>query len=71
MFHVSTELPFDAADAQCLERKRHLGNDVVVIVYLEGDGQFDPSSGKLFMLAFYHVLCWVVLSFLQSFCFRP
>lgn len=30
MFHVSTELPISETDAQCLERKRHLGNDVVL-----------------------------------------
>ncbi len=46
MFHVSTELPFSETDAQCLERKRHLGNDVVLIVFWEGDGEFDPSLVK-------------------------
>jgi hypothetical protein len=46
MFHVSTELPFSETDAQCLERKRHLGNDVVIIVFWEGDGEFDPSLVK-------------------------
>ena len=43
MFHVSTMLPFSALDLQQLERKRHLGNDVVVIIYKEGDQLFDPS----------------------------
>jgi hypothetical protein len=33
MFHVSTYIPFHGADAQQVERKRHLGNDVVVIIF--------------------------------------
>ena len=43
MFHVSTLLPFYESDPQQLERKRHLGNDVVVIIFKEGDQVFDPS----------------------------
>jgi hypothetical protein len=43
MFHVSTMLPYNPNDEQKLERKRHLGNDVVVIVYKEGTTKFDPS----------------------------
>jgi len=51
MFHVSTLLPFQPDDAQRVERKRHLGNDVVLIVFIENDGtepivQFDPSNIK-------------------------
>jgi hypothetical protein len=46
MFHVSSELPFTETDTQCLERKRHLGNDVVVVIFWEGDGEFDPSWVK-------------------------
>merc|ERR1712137_635332 len=43
MFHVATLLPFSKTDTQQLERKRHLGNDVVVIIFKEGDDKFDPS----------------------------
>ena len=43
MFHVASLLPFYEADTQQLERKRHLGNDVVVIIYKEGNQKFDPS----------------------------
>lgn len=42
MFHVATMLPYQRADEQQLERKRHLGNDVVLIVYKEGQGKFNP-----------------------------
>jgi len=35
MFHVCTLLPAQAQDVQRVERKRHIGNDVVTFVYLE------------------------------------
>jgi RAP1 GTPase activating protein 1 len=44
MFHVSTMLPRSAADVQQIERKRHIGNDIVVIVFLEhGADVFRPD----------------------------
>eukprot|EP01091_Cochliopodium_minus_P011312 TRINITY_DN3170_c0_g2_i1.p1 TRINITY_DN3170_c0_g2~~TRINITY_DN3170_c0_g2_i1.p1 ORF type:complete len:810 (-),score=257.24 TRINITY_DN3170_c0_g2_i1:80-2509(-) len=43
MFHISTMLPFFKEDPQELERKRHLGNDVVLVVFKEGNVPFDPS----------------------------
>ena len=48
MFHVSTMLPYNEKDSQQLERKRHLGNDIVVIVFLEGGGlvPYDPNVLK-------------------------
>ena len=36
MFHVSTLLPFRKVDLQQLERKRHIGNDICMLVYREG-----------------------------------
>lgn len=36
MFHTSTELPFSTVNPQQVERKRHIGNDVVVIIYQDG-----------------------------------
>nr|KAJ3419585.1 Signal-induced proliferation-associated 1-like protein 1 [Polyrhizophydium stewartii] len=44
MFHVATMLPLLSADEQHIDRKRHIGNDIINIVYLEGDAQFDPNS---------------------------
>eukprot|EP01094_Clydonella_sp_ATCC50884_P020220 TRINITY_DN4154_c0_g1_i4.p1 TRINITY_DN4154_c0_g1~~TRINITY_DN4154_c0_g1_i4.p1 ORF type:complete len:720 (+),score=192.90 TRINITY_DN4154_c0_g1_i4:223-2382(+) len=44
MFHVSTLLPYQPNKDQQLERKRHIGNDVVVIVFQEDVRCcFDPS----------------------------
>eukprot|EP01116_Phalansterium_solitarium_P022014 TRINITY_DN7108_c0_g1_i1.p1 TRINITY_DN7108_c0_g1~~TRINITY_DN7108_c0_g1_i1.p1 ORF type:complete len:995 (-),score=257.85 TRINITY_DN7108_c0_g1_i1:255-3167(-) len=42
MYHVSTMLPFFPKDPQQVERKRHIGNDVVVVVFTESRDPFDP-----------------------------
>lgn len=41
MYHVAPMLPHDPECEQQLERKRHLGNDVVVIVFVENDNKTD------------------------------
>ncbi|XP_031432829.1 rap1 GTPase-activating protein 2 isoform X2 [Clupea harengus] len=43
MFHVATKLPFTNGDAQQLQRKRHIGNDIVALVYQEGNTPFIPD----------------------------
>uniref|UniRef100_A0A182P950 Rap-GAP domain-containing protein n=1 Tax=Anopheles epiroticus TaxID=199890 RepID=A0A182P950_9DIPT len=43
MFHVSTLLPFTDADPQQLQRKRHIGNDIVAIVFQEENTPFSPA----------------------------
>jgi RAP1 GTPase activating protein 1 len=43
MFHVAPLLPFFEDDKQQVERKRHLGNDVVLVIFLDSDAAaFDP-----------------------------
>lgn len=37
MFHVSTMLPHEDADPQKLQKKRHIGNDIVCVAFLESD----------------------------------
>jgi RAP1 GTPase activating protein 1 len=44
MFHVATLLPFKASDNQQLEKKRHIGNDLVIIIFHEGKQPFDMAS---------------------------
>ncbi|KAL6047989.1 GTPase-activating Rap/Ran-GAP domain-like protein 3 [Balamuthia mandrillaris] len=46
MFHVSTMLPYNPDDEQQLERKRHLGNDIVVIIFVDGTTPFPPDIIK-------------------------
>nr|XP_022286272.1 rap1 GTPase-activating protein 1-like isoform X13 [Crassostrea virginica] len=43
MFHVSTLLPFTDGDPQQLQRKRHIGNDIVAIVFQEENTPFVPN----------------------------
>jgi RAP1 GTPase activating protein 1 len=43
MFHVCTMLPAQIHDLQRVERKRHIGNDVVTFVFKEGDDPFVPT----------------------------
>ncbi|KAL6072285.1 RAP1 GTPase activating protein 2 [Balamuthia mandrillaris] len=42
MFHVCQMLPHSSRDPQQIERKRHLGNDSVVIVFHDGTTPFNP-----------------------------
>jgi len=44
MFHVSTLLPFRSKDRQQVQRKQHIGNDVVVIIFVDGRTPFSPIS---------------------------
>jgi len=44
MYHVSTFLPFIKKDKQQIQRKRHLGNDMVVIVFHDGNTPFSPHT---------------------------
>ncbi|XP_055540653.1 rap1 GTPase-activating protein 1 isoform X3 [Wyeomyia smithii] len=43
MFHVSTLLPYTEGDPQQLQRKRHIGNDIVAIVFQEENTPFSPA----------------------------
>jgi RAP1 GTPase activating protein 1 len=57
MFHVATLLPFQDQDAQRVERKRHLGNDICCLVFCETDAPpFDP---QILTSEFTHVVCVV------------
>ncbi|VVC37072.1 Hypothetical protein CINCED_3A010066 [Cinara cedri] len=53
MFHVSTMLPFTPNNRQQLLRKRHIGNDIVTIVFQEPGAQ--PFSPKNIRSQFQHV----------------
>ena len=43
MFHVSTLLPYTESEPQQLQRKRHIGNDIVAIVFQDPDTPFTPD----------------------------
>nr|XP_026689752.1 uncharacterized protein LOC100183188 isoform X2 [Ciona intestinalis] len=43
MFHVSTKLPYVEGDRQQLQRKRHIGNDIVALVFQDDETPFVPN----------------------------
>uniref|UniRef100_A0A4W3I9I9 RAP1 GTPase activating protein n=1 Tax=Callorhinchus milii TaxID=7868 RepID=A0A4W3I9I9_CALMI len=43
MFHVTTKLPYTEGDTQQLQRKRHVGNDIVAIVFQDHNTPFVPD----------------------------
>ena len=46
MFHVSTLLPHKPSDEQHIEKKRHIGNDIVLLVFEDEDVEtpFSPAT---------------------------
>ncbi|KAI8346494.1 hypothetical protein B0O80DRAFT_392746, partial [Mortierella sp. GBAus27b] len=46
MYHVSTLLPYNADDRQQIQRKRHIGNDIICVVFVDGDQPFIPNGIK-------------------------
>ncbi|RNA22577.1 GTPase-activating Rap Ran-GAP domain 3 [Brachionus plicatilis] len=63
MYHVSTLLPYNKDTKQQLERKRHIGNDIVTIVFQDKDDNeepdFTPSSARS---QFQHIFALVTYS---------
>ncbi|XP_048096393.1 rap1 GTPase-activating protein 1 isoform X8 [Alosa alosa] len=43
MFHVSTKLPYTEGDTQQLQRKRHIGNDIVAVMFQDENTPFVPD----------------------------
>jgi len=61
MFHVAPLLPWLPNDKQQLERKRHLGNDIIVLLFKESQSPFNPT---LLRSEFNHI--FVVISASKS-----
>eukprot|EP00128_Syssomonas_multiformis_P010936 Colp12_sorted_trinity150504_noHs@23586 len=59
MFHVSTLLPYSENDSQQVQRKRHIGNDICVIVFIEGK---QPYNTNAIRSSYNHVICTVRVS---------
>jgi RAP1 GTPase activating protein 1 len=62
MFHVSTFLPFVESDPQQLQRKCHIGNDIVAIVFQDGNTPFTPD------MIISHFLVTVLYNFFSLSC---
>ena len=58
MFHVAPLLPYTEGDRQQVEKKRHIGNDIIVIIFQDAapDGAYAPLHPDLFKSEFIHVI---------------
>ncbi|XP_050414860.1 rap1 GTPase-activating protein 1 isoform X3 [Patella vulgata] len=61
MFHVSTMLPHTDGDPQQLQRKRHIGNDIVAIIFQEENTPFVPD-----MIASHFLHTYIVVQPIDS-----
>ncbi|KAF9917849.1 Rap/ran-GAP protein [Lobosporangium transversale] len=61
MYHISTLLPFKNGDRQQIQRKRHIGNDIVCIIFVDGEQPFIPSAIKSQFLHIFVVIHPVAL----------
>uniref|UniRef100_A0A3B3QBF9 GTPase-activating Rap/Ran-GAP domain-like protein 3 n=1 Tax=Paramormyrops kingsleyae TaxID=1676925 RepID=A0A3B3QBF9_9TELE len=59
MFHVSTLLPYSRDNKQQVERKRHIGNDIVTIVFQEGDDASSTFKPSMIRSHFTHIFALV------------
>ncbi|XP_061656602.1 GTPase-activating Rap/Ran-GAP domain-like protein 3 isoform X2 [Syngnathoides biaculeatus] len=59
MFHVSTMLPYSKENKQQVERKRHIGNDIVTIVFQEGDEASSSFKPSMIRSHFTHIFALV------------
>ncbi|KAG0373293.1 Rap/ran-GAP protein [Mortierella sp. AD032] len=61
MYHVSTLLPYNTVDRQQIQRKRHIGNDIVCIIFVDGDQPFVPNAIKSQFLHIFVIIHLIVL----------
>ncbi|XP_037347373.1 GTPase-activating Rap/Ran-GAP domain-like protein 3 isoform X1 [Talpa occidentalis] len=59
MFHVSTMLPYSKENKQQVERKRHIGNDIVAIVFQEGEEPSPAFKPSMIRSHFTHIFALV------------
>ncbi|GAB1224376.1 hypothetical protein ENUP19_0196G0004 [Entamoeba nuttalli] len=61
VYHIAPYLPFMETNDQQLDKKRHIGNDVVVLIFKEYAGKPDPIDIESFKTQFNH--CFIVVGF--------
>ncbi|XP_057238907.1 GTPase-activating Rap/Ran-GAP domain-like protein 3 isoform X3 [Malurus melanocephalus] len=69
MFHVSTMLPYSRENKQQVERKRHIGNDIVTIVFQEGEESSSAFKPSMIRSHFTHIFALVRYN-KQNDCYR-
>ena len=55
VFHVSTMLPNNPNDPQKIEKKRHIGNDFIVLLFKEANDENDVIDVSTFLSKFNHI----------------
>ncbi|XP_025416500.1 rap1 GTPase-activating protein 1 isoform X4 [Sipha flava] len=60
IFHVSSLLPYTEHDPQQLQRKRHIGNDIVAIVFQESNTPFTPD-----MIASHFLHAYIIVQVIE------
>ncbi|XP_050427384.1 rap1 GTPase-activating protein 1 isoform X2 [Adelges cooleyi] len=61
IYHVSSLLPYTDNDPQQLQRKRHIGNDIVAIVFQESNTPFTPD-----MIASHFLHAYIVVQVIDA-----
>lgn len=61
VFHVAPYLPFMETNDQQLDKKRHIGNDVVVLIFKEYNRTPEPLDIESFKTQFNH--CFIIVGF--------
>ncbi|KAL7319157.1 hypothetical protein PS15m_002326 [Mucor circinelloides] len=56
MYHVAPLMPSQKNDKQQVLRKKHIGNDIVCIIFLEGSQKFNPKAIRSQFLHVYIVI---------------
>ncbi|KAI8874744.1 hypothetical protein K501DRAFT_161609, partial [Backusella circina FSU 941] len=56
MFHVAPLMPLQNNDKQHVFRKKHIGNDIVSIIFIEGNQSFNPKAIRSQFLHVYIVI---------------
>ncbi|XP_011314249.1 rap1 GTPase-activating protein 1 [Fopius arisanus] len=60
LFHVASLLPYSPGDPQQLQRKRHIGNDIVAIIFQEEPTPFSPD-----MIASHFLHAFIVVQVIE------
>ncbi|VDL59191.1 unnamed protein product [Hymenolepis diminuta] len=63
MFHVSTLLPISTDNRQQIERKRHIGNDIVNIIFFDTNDVEKPLSWKPSMMKTHFTHIFAVVAY--------
>ncbi|XP_038046495.1 GTPase-activating Rap/Ran-GAP domain-like protein 3 isoform X2 [Patiria miniata] len=66
MFHVSTMLPYSKDNRQQVERKRHIGNDIVTIVFQEQENPEAEPTFKPSMIKSHFTHIFALVTFNKS-----